>query len=93
MRSASVELVEEARPVSIAADFMLQDFDSPDSPGTTLTVTLTLTQAVDEESEGVSIVTDGGVTMTEQASSEQFTKVYTLTGGTSYSQYQQVCCC
>ena len=91
MTSVSVEFVEEAGPVSIASDFTLRDFDSPDSPGTDLTVTLTLTQAVDEESEGVRVVTSGGVMMTEQISTEQFTKHYILIGGTSYSQYQQVC--
>lgn len=91
MTSISVEFMEEAEPLSLAANFTLRDFDSSDTPGTNLTVTLTLEQAVDGESEGVSVVTSGGVEIREVDSNEPFTKVYELTNGSSYSQYEQVC--
>ena len=84
--------MEEAEPLPLAAYFILRDYDSPDSPTTPPTITLTLTEAVDEESEGIRVVTSGGVIMEEADPIELYTKVYTLTNGTSYSQYQQVCC-
>lgn len=92
MTSISVEFVEEAEPLFLAANFTLRDYDSPDLARTDLKVALILTQAVDEESEGVSVVTSGGVQMEEMDSMEQFTKEYELTNGTTYSQYEQVSC-
>lgn len=85
------EFEEEADPVIIAGDITLFDYDSPDSPGTELTLTLTLTGALDGESEGVTVDTSGGVTV--QVSIEGHTQTYTLSNGTSYTQYQEVCQC
>lgn len=87
----SVEFVEEAEPLLLAANFTLRDFDSSDTPGTNLTVTLVLEQAVDGESEGVRVVTSGGVEIEELDSTDPLTKVYALTNGSYYSQYEEVC--
>lgn len=91
MTAISVEFVEEAGPLLLAANFTLRDFDSSDTPGTNLTVTLVLEQAVDGESEGVRVVTGGGVEIQELDSTDPLTKVYLLTNGSSYSQYEEVC--
>ena len=85
-----MEFVEESDPVVLAEDFALRDHDSSDSPGIELTVTLTLTQALDEDSEGVRLVTRGGVTLRELESTEEYMKQYILSNGTSYSQYEEV---
>lgn len=87
----SVEFVEEAEPLLLAANFTLRDFDSSDTPGTNLIVTLVLEQAVDGNSEGVRVVTSGGVEMEELDSTDPLTKVYALTNGSSYRQYEEVC--
>ena len=76
----------------LAANFTLRDFDSSDTSGANLTVTLVLEQAVDGESEGVRVVTGGGVEIQELDSTDPLTKVYSLTNGSSYSQYEEVCC-
>ena len=82
--------MEESSPISLAEGFNLRDYDSPDTLDTALSVTLTLTQALDESSEGVTVVTSGDVVMTELDSSAEFEKVYTLTNGNSFSQYEEV---
>ena len=89
--SVSAEFEEGSDPVMIAAEITLTDYDSPDSSGTEVTVTLTLTEAIDGESEGVNVVTSGGVIV--NVSIEEHTQVYTISNGTSYSQYQEVCLC
>lgn len=89
--SVSVEFVEESDPILLAEDFNLQDFDSPDTPVTNLTVTLTLTETIDVASEGVRLETSGDVVMVEQDSEDEHIKVYTLTNGSSFSQYEEVC--
>ena len=89
----SVSYSEQSQPIQLAADFTLRDYDSPDTPSTPHTLTLTLTQAVDGDSEGVTVeVGSGGVQFSEVSSAEEFTKVYVLNNGTSFSDYQQVFC-
>lgn len=91
MISVSAEYKEEVDPIPLAPNFTLRDYDSPDTPSTPHTVTLTLTQAVDEDSEGVQVeITSGGIQVRD-ISTEQYTKVYELSNGTSFSEYQQVC--
>ena len=87
----SVDFLEESAPILIASGFNLMDYDSPDALSTGLTVTLTLTQAIDRESEGIRAEVTGGVNMIEQNTTEDFTRVYILSNGSSYSQYEEVC--
>ena len=75
----------------IAADLHLRDYDSPDTQGSSLSVRLTLREAIDRESEGVAVEVTGGVVMTELVSSEDYTREYVLSNGSSYSQYEEVC--
>ena len=89
LQSASYS--EQSQPVQLATDFTLRDYDSPDTPSTPHTLTLTLSQAVDGDSEGVMVdVGSGGVQFSELPSAAEFTKVYVLDNGTSFSDYQQV---
>ena len=88
--TSSVEFQEESGSLLIAPEFSLRDYDSPDSLITSLTITLTLTHAIDGDSEGVIVSATGGMVYTEQVTTEEFTKEYTLTNGTSYSQYEEV---
>jgi len=87
--TTSFTFPEEGAPLNIAANFNLIDFDSPDITSSSLT--LTLTGAVDEEWEGLMVETGGtGVEVSQIQGVPQYTQRYNLTGGTSFSEYQEV---
>ena len=89
MTAVSVLFVEESEPILLTEDFYLQDFDSDDI--LVYNVTLTLTDTIDVTSEGVRMVTNGGIVIEEQVLEDEYTKVYTLYNGSSFSHYQEVC--
>ena len=74
----------------IATNFNLRDYDSPDIISGSLNFSLTLSHAIDGDTEGIMVTSTGDVVMTEQGSTEEFTREYTLSNGTSYSQYEEV---
>ena len=86
----AVEFLEESAPILIASGFRLRDYDSPDTLITDLRVTLTLREAIDGDSEGIMAEVTGGVIMTEEQTTEENTREYTLSNGSSLSQYEQV---
>ncbi|CAI8050929.1 hypothetical protein GBAR_LOCUS27939 [Geodia barretti] len=88
--SVAVEFLEESAPILIASGFRLRDYDSPDTLITDLRVTLTLREAIDGDSEGIMAEVTGGVIMTEEQTTEENTREYTLSNGSSLSQYEQV---
>ena len=85
----AVTFREESPPLNVAENLTLTDFDSPDTTSSSLTITLT--GAVDEAMEGLMVGAGGtGVTVSPVQRVQQYTQQYTLNGGTSFSEYQQV---
>lgn len=85
----AVTFREESPPLNVAENLTLTDFDSPDTTSSSLTITLT--GAVDEAMEGLMVGAGGtGVTVSPVQRVQQYTQHYTLNGGTSFSEYQQV---
>ena len=85
----TVTFREESPPLDVAENLTLTDFDSPDNTSSLLTITLT--GAVDEDMEGLMVEVGGtGVTVSLVQGVRQYTQQYTLNGGTSFSEYQQV---
>lgn len=56
-------------------------------------VTLTLTEALDEESEGVrlELSEDSDVILMEVPSTTNYEKIYQLSNGSSLAEYEEVC--
>lgn len=86
--SDDITFREETPPIPIATTFNLVDFDSSDS--TSVTVTLTLRLALDEASEGLQLDASGTNVSVSDPVRNQFTQEYSLTGGSSYTEYEQV---
>ena len=71
--------------------FNLTDFDSPDTPNDTLSLNLTLTNVINFNDESLIFNTTGtGIEVDEMRRVSDYTIQYHLTGGTNYSEYQQV---
>ena len=86
----AVEFLEESAPILIAPDFNLRDYDSPDALSSDVTVTLTLAQTQDEDSEGIMAEVTGDVIMTELETADASTKQYSLSNGSSLILYEEV---
>ncbi len=86
--TASTTFREENPPLPIATTFFLRDFDSGDL--TTDSVTLTVDLAVDQDSESLQLDTSGTNISFSGPMRDEFTQEYSLTGGNSFTEYQQV---
>ena len=89
--TGTAQYQEETPPEYIGRSFYLQDFDSDDMTDFEFNVTLTMMQVVNgAENEGLLFnTTDTGVTV-YQSVLDRFVIQYTLTGSSTYSEYQQV---
>lgn len=68
--------------------FSLVDFDSPDY--TSDNITLTLVSAVDEGDERLLLNETGTDVLAGVPTSQEFTVRYLVSGGSSFTEYQQV---